>query len=104
MFGKNDTVTAVKNTLRKRSGDKFFMKFVTHIPGSKRHCSLCLGNHPGNHIGDEKRYILHCTDINFIEPRKSFIRELYRINTNSYLINSSPKDITQWILSCRKID
>ena len=30
---------------------------------------------------------------------KSFLRELYRINTNNSLINSSPKDITQWILS-----
>ena len=53
----------------------------------------------GNHIGDEKHYILHCTNINFIEPRKSFLTKLYRINTNNSLINSSPKDVTQWILS-----
>ena len=37
--------------------------------------------------------------MNFIEPRKSFPRELYKINTNNSLIDSSPKDITQWILS-----
>ena len=31
MFGKNDTITAVKNTLRKRfENNFFFMKFVTH--------------------------------------------------------------------------
>ena len=65
------------------------------IPSSKRYCPFCFGNH----IGDEKHYILNRTNINFIEPRKSFLRELYRINTNNSLINSSPKDITQWILS-----
>ena len=30
MFEKNETITAVKNTLRKKFEDKFFMKFVTH--------------------------------------------------------------------------
>ena len=53
----------------------------------------------GNHIGDEKHYILHCTNINFIEARRNFSRDLYGVNTNNSLINSSPKDITQWILS-----
>ena len=132
--GKNDTITAVKNTLRKRFEDNFFYeirnssklglyncikeKFATErylsdiscykyrsafakfrisadafpiekggwsfIPSSKRYCPLCLGNH----IEDEKHYILHCTNINFIEPQRSFLRELYRINTNNSLINS----------------
>ena len=145
MFGKNDTITAVKNMLRKRFEDKFFYeirnssklglyscikeKFATErylseisyykyrsafakfrisahtfpiekgrwsfIPSSKRYCPLCVGNH----IGDEKHYILHCTNINFIEPRKNFLTKLYRINTNNSLINSSPKDVIQWILS-----
>ena len=138
MFGKNYTITAVKNTLRKRFEDKFFHeihnspklgpyncikeKFATerylseisyynidqllksfefqrkedgHLypVNSKRYCPLCLMNH----IGDGKHYILHCTNINFIEPQKSFLRELYRINTNNSLINSSPKGITQWM-------
>ena len=51
-------------------------------------CPLCLRNH----IGDEQYYILHCTNSNFIEPRKSFLMELYRINTNNFCL--SPKDIT----------
>ena len=68
---------------------------LSFISSSKRYCPLCVGNH----IGDEKHYILHCTNINFIEPRKSFLTKLYRINTNNSLINSSPKDVTQWVLS-----
>ena len=69
------------------------------FPGSKSTVHVAWGITRGNHIGDEKHYILHCTNINFIEPRKSFLMELYRINTNNSLINSSPKDIIQWILS-----
>ena len=115
MLGKNYTITAVKNTLRKRFEDKFFYeirnssklglyncikeKFATErylgdisyytyrsafakfrisanafpiekgrwssVPGSKRYCSLCLGNHI-----DEKHYILHCTNINLLSPEK----------------------------------
>ena len=65
------------------------------LPGSKRYCPLSLGNHKG----DEKHYILHCTNINFIESRKSFLTELYRIDANNYLINSSTKDTAQWALS-----
>ena len=30
MFEKNDAITAVKNTLRKRFEDKFFNEIVTH--------------------------------------------------------------------------
>ena len=116
MFGKNDTITAVKNTLRKMFEDKVFYEirnssklglynciketFTTErylseisyykyrsafakfrisahtfpiekgrwsfIPSSKRYCPLCLGNH----IGDEKHYILHCTDITSSSPEK----------------------------------
>ena len=65
------------------------------ISNSKRYCPICLGNH----IGDEKHYIHHWTNVNFIETRKSFVMELYKINTNNSLINSSPMDIIQWILS-----
>ena len=50
-------------------------------------------------MGGEKHYILHCTNVNFAEAKKPFLMELYRINTNNSLINSSLIDITQWILS-----
>ena len=42
-------------------------------------------------------------NLNFIEPRKSLLIELYRIDTNNSLINSSPIDVTQWILSGKLI-
>ena len=67
------------------------------IPSSKRYCPLRLGNH----IGDEKHCILHCTNINRkrINTNNSLInsspKDITRINTNNSLINSSPKDITQ---------
>ena len=70
------------------------------IPSSKRYCPLCVGNH----IGDEKHYILHSTNINFIKPRKSFLlTKLYRINTNNSLIKSSPLQRRNSMDTIRKI-
>ena len=46
------------------------------VPRNKRICPLCTGNH----VGDEKHYIFHCTNINLVEIREKFRDEIYKMS------------------------
>ena len=57
-------------------------------------CLLCLGNL----IGNEKRYIFHCTNDKLVEIRKDFVKELYESDLQSCFNDATFQELTKMIL------